>query len=151
MSRGLRIAIAVVVVIGLAAVGVFVVEEIRRTDRYGTEFAVSTTSGSRTAVEVGRGDRFSLVVRENASIGDKWSVRLHPALAVATSDGDEYVPDGGPWSEPRPGRGGARYFTFVAGEPGNSGIVLYNCYRCASAVSSEEAYPAMVDVTVRSW
>lgn len=141
-------ALAVVVVVGLAAAGVFVAEEFRHTNRYGTEVAVPATAGSRTAVEVDRGARFSLVVRENASIGDKWSVQRPPEPAVATADGVEYLPDG---SDPLPGRGGARYFTFTAREPGTGVIGLHNCYRCSSAMSSTPgSYAAEVEVTVRA-
>jgi predicted secreted protein len=138
-------AAAVVVVAGVVGTNL-VVHRVS----YGAEFTESKTGAeSRTAITVDKGDRFSIVVRDNASIGDDWSLRDQPDQAVATLDGDEYTSDTAWFSEPAAGSGGKRYFTFTAQGSGSTSIVLLNCFRCGSAQESKDSYAATFEVTVR--
>ncbi|GAA2491673.1 hypothetical protein GCM10010406_29710 [Streptomyces thermolineatus] len=112
-------------------------------------------SSDRTSVGVGveAGERFSLAVRENASIGDRWNVHTpKPDPAVVEAAGRSYNSDS---EEPVPGSGGTRYFTFRAVGPGSTQIVLRNCPRGLCGATEAPAGPkkavvtATYEVTVR--
>ena len=112
---------------------------VRHRLRYGTEYDASDHT-----VRVSAGDRFSLLVSENTSVGDSWELRQRPEAAVVRFVRDEArgrlldrfraPSDGGPSK--------TRYFTFEATAPGTVTIKLYNCFRGCRK-------PA--DLWVRSW
>ena len=87
--------------------------------------------GSTVNVAVGTGQRFSLAVADNPSIGDQWRLMEVPDAKVASFISKEYVSDGG-----GPGSGGTSYFVFNSKQPGNTEIRLQDCWRCPSATPS---------------
>ncbi|GAT64608.1 chagasin family peptidase inhibitor I42 [Planomonospora sphaerica] len=84
--------------------------------------------GTNVQVEVAPGQRFSLAVDENASVGDSWRMEALPDVAVASFISDEYEHEGEPGTT---GGGGTRYFVFNAKRPGTTAVTLSNCWRCA--------------------
>ncbi len=110
-------------------------------------------SSQETSIEAEAGERFSVSVRENPSIGDRWNVHTpQPDPAVVEAVERSYVSDS---EEPVPGSGGIRYFTFRAVGPGTTQIVLRNCPRglCGATEAPAELKKAVVtatyEVTVR--
>ncbi|MGH3929938.1 MAG: protease inhibitor I42 family protein [Pseudonocardiaceae bacterium] len=102
---------------------------------HGTEFPLNPT------VRVQPGERFTLSVPSNVSVGDDWSVQRQPDPRVAVASGEEYVSDG---PADAAGSGGTRYFVFTARERGDTTIVLFNCFqqRCNDQQShSDEGDP----------
>jgi predicted secreted protein len=119
-----------IVLIGVGAAAAvaasFVAGPIIRNFRYGTQFPVQATKDASPEVIVKQGDKFSIVVRDNASIGDNWWLKSKPDYATAALDHDEYVSES---SSDSLGGGGRRYYTFTARTPGNSQIVLVNTFQ----------------------
>ncbi|SEK90096.1 protease inhibitor I42 family protein [Nonomuraea pusilla] len=106
--------------------------------------------GSTVRVEVRQGDRFSLAVAENASVGDHWSLEAVPDAKVASYISKEYRSDGG-----GTGSGGTSYFVFNAKHAGTAEIRLRDCWRCGGAAtpateeSRRESGEALFQVTVK--
>jgi predicted secreted protein len=97
-------------------------------------------------IAVKRGERFSLVVEDNASVGDMWQIRTPPDPRIATGGTEDYVPSGPPGTI---GGGGKRYFVFTANEPGDTSIELYNCFRgCQSEQDIARSVSYTLHVTV---
>lgn len=137
-ARNVVLWIGAAVVVGV--VGVVGTKVVVREVGYGTEFAETDTS-----ITVDAGDRFSIVVRDNASIGDDWSVRSQPDEAVVTPEGDVHVSEGGSGT----GGGGKRYFTFTARKAGTGEVELFNCSRCGTAPESKDSRAVTFQITVR--
>lgn len=114
-----------------------------RTDSgHGKEFPATSTEH----IAIAKGERFSLVVDENASVGDGWEVKTPPDAKIARPEGDDYVSTSPSGSV---GGGGKRYFMFTALEPGNTSIELYNCFRgCTSERDKAESKGHTVRLTV---
>nr|WP_260408015.1 protease inhibitor I42 family protein [Planomonospora venezuelensis] len=92
--------------------------------------------GRSTEVEVAPGQRFSLAVEDNASVGDSWKLGPLPDPKVASFISAEYESEGG---EDTTGGGGVRYFVFNAKQRGTTAVTLSNCWRCtAGRVPSDE-------------
>lgn len=109
---------------------------------HGKEFPASSTPH----IAIKRGERFSVVVPENASVGDMWQLKQPPDAKIAKIEPDDYVSDspGG-----AVGGGGKRYFVFTAAEPGDSSIGLYNCFRgCSSESTKAESKSYEIHLTV---
>lgn len=109
---------------------------------HGKEFPAASTPH----IAIGHGERFSVVVDENASVGDRWQVKQAPDPKIATPDRDEYVADspGG-----TVGGGGKHYFVFTAHEPGDSAIELYDCFRgCTSDSDKAQSKTYEIHLTV---
>ncbi|MGW4895477.1 protease inhibitor I42 family protein [Kitasatospora sp. NPDC004240] len=105
-------------------------------------------------VDLKAGERFTVAVRDNASIGDRWRFEdPRPDPAVLTTVGDRY--EAAPGAEKRDGAGGTRYFTFEGRAAGTTTITLFNCFRglCSSASPSDHDRKLLVrntyTVTVR--
>jgi len=94
---------------------------------HGKEFPAATTPH----IAIGHGERFSVVVPDNASVGDMWQLKTPPDTKIATADTEDHVADSPTGTV---GGGGKRYFVFTAHQPGESAIELYDCFRgCQSA------------------
>ncbi|WP_336205466.1 protease inhibitor I42 family protein [Nonomuraea sp. LPB2021202275-12-8] len=115
---------------------------------FGTVF--TGAKGQTTRVELGTGQRFSLAVPDNASVGDSWALVAVPDPKVASYISEEHESDGG-----GPGSGGTTYFVFNAKRPGTAEIRLHNCWRCGTgrtpsgADSVRESGEAIFRVTVK--
>jgi inhibitor of cysteine peptidase len=94
-------------------------------------------------ITVKRGERFSLVVEDNASVGDMWQVRTPPDPNIVTAESEDFAASGPSGSV---GSGGKRYFVFSAKEPGDTSIELYNCFR---GCQSEQDISRSVSYTMR--
>ncbi|GIH73841.1 protease inhibitor I42 family protein [Planobispora longispora] len=98
--------------------------------------AVEGGVGRTVEIEVTPGQRFSLVVSENASVGDSWKLGPLPDPKVASFISAEYESEGG---EDVTGGGGARYFVFNAKQRGTVVVTVSNCWRCgAGRVPADE-------------
>jgi inhibitor of cysteine peptidase len=89
---------------------------------HGKEFPASSTPH----IAIKKGERFSVVVDENASVGDMWQLKQPPDATIAKTENQDYV-SGSPSGSV--GGGGKRYFVFTASRSGESAITLYDCYR----------------------
>lgn len=89
---------------------------------------VQGEKGGTTQVEVVKGQRFSLSVPENPSVGDAWELVAVPDPKVASFISKERVGGGD-----EPGSGGSAYFVFNAKHPGTTEVKLYDCYRCSGS------------------
>ena len=97
-----------------------------------------------TDVRVEAGDTFAIVVDDNASVGDMWSVSSTPDRLVVDSAGDVYVPDS---DEKVDGGGGQRRFRFRAVATGTTTIELRNCFRGCADPGDDHRYAFAVEVT----
>ncbi|WP_246266772.1 protease inhibitor I42 family protein [Nonomuraea typhae] len=92
---------------------------------YGT--VIKGGKGQSVPVEVGQGQRFSLTVPDNPSVGDQWSLVEVPDAKVASFISEEHESEGG-----APGSNGTGYFVFNAKRQGTTVVKLYNCWRCGT-------------------
>lgn len=110
---------------------------------------VKGAKGTTTQVEVRKGERFSLAVSDNASIGDSWELEAVPDAKVASFISEEHESAG-----EAPGSGGTSYFVFNAKQPGTTEVTLYNCWRCGPAKtpvnedSKQQSGEAIFTITV---
>jgi inhibitor of cysteine peptidase len=82
------------------------------------------TTDGRVTADVG--ERFTLTVDENASLGERWYLATpKPDDSVVRGRGQRYESDSE--GEPVPGAGGGRVFTFEATGTGSTRIVLLHC------------------------
>jgi hypothetical protein len=79
---------------------------------HGTEFAPAT----HPHIAVKHGDKFSVVVKENA--GDQWQLKISPDPKVVTTEPEDVV-------------NGKRYFVFTATAPGESALEIVNPHASA--------------------
>ncbi|MFD0275459.1 protease inhibitor I42 family protein [Kitasatospora sp. NPDC127111] len=106
------------------------------------------------SVTVKPGERFSIPVRDNASVGDRWSLVDPRPDAAVVAEVDEVLdtPDG---AEDADGAGGTRYYVFEAKGGGTTTITLFNCFRslCDNPKTSDQNRTLLVrntyTVTVR--
>ncbi|NJP89051.1 protease inhibitor I42 family protein [Nonomuraea sp. FMUSA5-5] len=112
---------------------------------------VQGAKGATVQVEVRSGQRFSLSVPENASVGDSWDLVEVPDAKVASFISEEHESDGG-----GPGSGGTTYFVFNGKQPGTTEIRLRDCWRCGqdktptTEESKQQSGEAIFAVTVVS-
>ncbi|MEW9549154.1 protease inhibitor I42 family protein [Nonomuraea sp. NPDC050783] len=88
---------------------------------------VKGAKGTTVPVELRSGQRFSLAVPSNASVGDSWSLAAVPDAKVASfisqeSDGESH----------QPGAPATVYFVFNAKRAGTTEIRLFDCWRCGT-------------------
>ncbi|MDP4508274.1 protease inhibitor I42 family protein [Nonomuraea turcica] len=111
---------------------------------------VKGAKGTTVHVEVRPGQRFSLAVADNPSVGDDWSLVAVPDTKVASFISEEHEGEGG-----GPGSGGTTYFVFNPKRPGTTEIRLFNCWRCgqdrtpATEESRRQSGEAIFAVTVK--
>jgi predicted secreted protein len=99
-------------------------------------------------IQVKPGERFSVVLPENASVGDKWELKAPPDQKIAKTEEDDYVSDSGPGNV---GGGGKRFFVFTAAQAGDSSIEVYNCFRgCQSEADKQRSLGHTIHLTVAS-
>ncbi|MEV0383676.1 protease inhibitor I42 family protein [Nonomuraea sp. NPDC050643] len=114
---------------------------------YGT--VIKGAKGATVPVEVRPGQRFSLAVSDNPSVGDNWDLVAVPDTKVASYISEERESDGD-----APGSGGTTYFVFNGKQPGSTEIRLRNCWRCgqdktpSTEESRRESGEAIFTVTV---
>ncbi|WP_406675457.1 protease inhibitor I42 family protein [Nonomuraea sp. N2-4H] len=106
--------------------------------------------GTSVQVEVTPGQRFSLAVPENRSVGDDWDLVELPDTKVASFISEEHESEGD-----EPGSSGTAYFVFNGKHPGTTEIRLRDCWRCgqdrttATEESRQQSGEAVFTVTVR--
>lgn len=101
--------------------------------------------GKTVQVQVGTGQRFSLSVSDNASVGDSWELVEVPDAKVASYISKEHESAGD-----APGSGGTSYFVFNAKQAGTTEVKLFDCYRCGSAKTpTPESGEAIFEITVK--
>ncbi|RZS30563.1 chagasin family peptidase inhibitor I42 [Herbihabitans rhizosphaerae] len=111
--------------------------------KFGTEFTPTQ------AITVKPGEKFSVVVRSNASVGDRWSVRRAPDPRIAEGGKGEFVSDAEPGQKPMPGQGGRVFFVFTAKEKGSTTAELFNCFRgCDSPQDQAESTTHLLRIDV---
>ncbi|WP_078859613.1 protease inhibitor I42 family protein [Streptomyces rubellomurinus] len=94
------------------------------------------------------GDRFSIAVEDNASIGDDWSI-VDPRADTAVVAAVDQVTDYPPGYEKYIGGGGTAYYIFEAKGRGTTTITLHNCFRiCDDPEIGKDVYNTYT-VTVR--
>ncbi|MEU6235207.1 protease inhibitor I42 family protein [Kitasatospora sp. NPDC047058] len=106
------------------------------------------------SVSVAPGERFSVSVRDNASVGDYWSLADPQPDAAVVAKVDEVLdtPDD---AEGKDGAGGTRFYVFEARSAGTTTITLFNCFRslCNDPKTSDQDRTLLVrntyTVTVR--
>jgi predicted secreted protein len=132
----------VLIVVGglLAIIAVFFTGPIIRGIRYGTLFPVQANKDAHHDVSLHTGEKFTIVVRDNASIGDNWWLKDRPAYAMAGLDRDEYVSDS---SSDSLGAGGRRYYTFIAKTTGTAQITLVNIFQ-----GGRETHTVTIQLTI---
>ncbi|MEU6998487.1 protease inhibitor I42 family protein [Nonomuraea sp. NPDC046570] len=81
--------------------------------------------GRTVKVEIGKGQRFSLEVDDNPSVGDSWELVELPDPKVAS-----YISKEREAKSDQPGASGASRFVFNAKSPGTTTIKLFDCWRC---------------------
>jgi predicted secreted protein len=109
---------------------------------HGREFPATTTPH----ISIKNGERFSVVVEENASVGDRWQIKGGPDPKIARTEPDDYVADA---QKNLPGGGGKRYFVFTATGPGISAIELFNCFRgCQNELDKQRSTSYAIQLTV---
>lgn len=86
---------------------------------------VKGAKGATVQVQVRQGERFSLAVSDNPSIGDDWELVELPDAKVASFISEERQSQG-----EAPGSGGTTYFVFNGKRPGTTEVRLLNCWRC---------------------
>lgn len=91
------------------------------------------------SVSLAVGERFTIAVRDNSSVGDRWSVAApQPDAAVAALVAEKL--DLPAESKTSDGVGGTRFYTFEAKGRGTTAVTLLNCFRsyCNLPAPSEE-------------
>ncbi|SDH51461.1 Chagasin family peptidase inhibitor I42 [Nonomuraea jiangxiensis] len=86
---------------------------------------IKGAKGTTVQVQVRAGQRFSLAVAENPSVGDAWDLPALPDTKIASFISAEREAHGD-----APGTGGTAYFVFHAKLPGSTEIRLRDCWRC---------------------
>jgi predicted secreted protein len=119
---------------------VFLTNPIIRGVRYGTVFPVQATKDATHDITVKVGDRFSIVVRDNASIGDSWWLKTKPQYVNAALEHDEYVSTS---SSDNIGGGGRHYWTFMPKAASSNEIVLVNTFQ-----AGREHYTVTINLTI---
>jgi inhibitor of cysteine peptidase len=131
-----------IVLIGVGAALVVVASlltgPVVRSVRYGALFPVLATEDAQFSLDAKVGNRFSVVVRDNNSIGDDWWLKKKPAYATAELLYDEYVSQTSDTLD-----SGAHYYTFLPKTAGTSQIALVNMYQQASS-----PYTVTIDLTI---
>ncbi|TMR27275.1 hypothetical protein ETD85_39790 [Nonomuraea zeae] len=115
---------------------------------YGT--VVQGAKGSTVQVEVPPGQRFSLAVADNPSVGDNWDLVAVPDAKVASFISEERESAGD-----APGSGGTAYFVFNSKQRGTTEVRLRNCWRCgqdktpSTEESKQQSGEAIFAITVK--
>jgi len=91
---------------------------------------VKGAKGTTVPVELRSGQRFSLAVADNPSVGDEWKLVAVPDPKVASFISEERKTEGD-----GVGAGGTTYFVFNSKRPGTTEIKLYDCWRCGQATT----------------
>jgi predicted secreted protein len=110
---------------------------------------VKGAKGKTVQVQLGTGQRFSLAVTDNPSVGDSWTLEAVPDTKVASFISHEKRPQG-----EGPGAGSTSYFVFNTKHPGTTEIKLFDCWRCGGTTPStdesrQQSGEAIFALTVR--
>jgi predicted secreted protein len=124
----------------VAVAAAFLTGPIIRSFRYGTEYPIQATKDASHDVTAKVGDKFSIVVRDNASIGDNWWLKNKPDYVNAALAHDDYVSQS---SSDSMGGGGRHYYTFIAKTASTSQIILVNTFQ-----GGRERYTVTVNLTI---
>ncbi|MEU5864093.1 protease inhibitor I42 family protein [Nonomuraea sp. NPDC047529] len=111
---------------------------------------VKGAKGTTVRAELRAGQRFSLAVPDNPSVGDNWRLVAVPDAKVASYISEERKSAG-----EGPGSGGTAYFVFNTKSPGSAQITLRDCWRCGQGstppdeASRRQSGEAVFEITVR--
>ncbi|MFI6595670.1 protease inhibitor I42 family protein [Nonomuraea sp. NPDC050536] len=111
---------------------------------------VKGAKGATTQVSATGGERFSLAVADNPSVGDSWTLVAVPDATVASFISKEHHSQGD-----APGSPGTSYFVFNAKHPGTTEIRLHDCWRCGqnktptTEDSKRQSGEAIFELTVK--
>ncbi|MFG6191543.1 protease inhibitor I42 family protein [Nonomuraea sp. JJY05] len=112
---------------------------------------IKGAKGTAVPVELRSGQRFSLAVADNPSVGDEWRLVAVPDPKVASFISEEHKTKGSGGV----GAGGTTYFVFNSKRPGTTEIKLYDCWRCGQSTtppdeqSRQQSGEAVFTVTVK--
>ncbi|MEU1289829.1 protease inhibitor I42 family protein [Kitasatospora sp. NPDC005856] len=100
------------------------------------------------SVTLAVGERFTIAVRDNTSVGDRWSV-VDPKPDAAVAALAEEKLDLPEKSKTADGVGGTRFYTFEAKGSGTTAVTLLNCFRgyCNLPAPSDENRKMIVRTT----
>lgn len=140
-----RYIVLIVVAVALVVTAILVTGSIGRGGgvKYGTRFPVDGTRDSTQEITVDQGDTFSLVVRDNASIGDNWTLES-PTMPGKPDDVVAFDQEKYESGSDGVGGGGQRYYTFTAQRAGTARITLANRFR-----GGQQTYTATINAAVR--
>ena len=146
--------IGILVGIVMIVAGIIFVPQIIHKATFGTEFVGEPSpiklkpngfpDDSTINVSVKVSEHFSIVLRDNASVGDGWSITQQPDPSIVTENGNAYAsnePWWLQWGSHAVGGGGKRYYTFDAKQTGSTTLVLRN-------LSQGHPYTVAVRLTV---
>ncbi|MFI6923136.1 protease inhibitor I42 family protein [Nonomuraea spiralis] len=111
---------------------------------------VKGAKGTTVRAELRPGQRFSLAVPDNPSVGDDWRLVAVPDAKVAS-----YISEERQGTGEGPGSGGTAYFVFNTKNPGSAEITLRDCWRCGQGTtppdeeSRRQSGEAIFEITVR--
>lgn len=111
---------------------------------------VKGAKGTTVRAELRPGQRFSLAVADNASVGDSWDLVAVPDAKVASYISKESVREGD-----GAGAGATTYFVFNAKREGSAEIRLRDCWRCgqgktpSTEESKQQSGEAIFAITVK--
>lgn len=95
-------------------------------------------------IEAGVSDRFAITLDEDPSLGDAWQFRREADPDVVRLVDDEWQTLA---DDPETvGAGGTRTLTFEAVGPGETEIVLFNCFRCDDGRPPAEPPPGDIQI-----
>ncbi|GAA3708454.1 hypothetical protein GCM10022224_087490 [Nonomuraea antimicrobica] len=93
---------------------------------------IKGSADATVRAEVRPGQRFSLTVPDNPSVGDDWELVEVPDAKVASFISEEHEGE-----SDLPGAGGTAYFVFNGKQPGSTEIRLRNCRMCRQTPAPE--------------
>jgi inhibitor of cysteine peptidase len=97
-----------------------------------------------STIEAEVSDRFAITIDENPSLGDAWQFQKEGDPEVVELVDDEWETSA---EDPETvGAGGTRTLTFEAVGPGETEIVLFNCFRCDDGKPPAEPPPGDIEI-----
>ena len=111
---------------------------------------VKGAKGATVQVELRPGQRFSLAVADNPSVGDNWELVAVPDAKVASFISEEHES-----KSDTPGAARTSYFVFNSKRPGTTEVRLLDCWRCGQAKtpsteeSKQQSGEAIFAITVK--
>lgn len=110
----------------------------------GGQEEVPTYGVTAKTIEAEASDRFAITVDKNPSLGDAWQFKREVDPEVIRLVDDEWQTYA---DDPETvGAGGTRTLTFEAVGPGETEILLFNCFRCDDGKPPAEPPPGDIEI-----